>query len=317
MKKRTAYTIARWVFFLVSMLFLARFAAGVVARGHGAFTLAPAMWWRVGASAMVFASTAMFLVLGWHRLLSHMSHPLPLAATARVLCITQIAKYLPGNVGHHVGRVALARTALAVPPTLTAISIAQESALACLAALLVGAAAYAWQPALNLPFTAADVDFRYGLATVIGVGLLALALVNQARRSSRQPRPVLAWLIRMTPSWPAVRSTLPFYLATSLVNGIAVFVVASAVATVHAADAWLLTGAYALSWMVGFLIPGAPGGLGVRESALVLLLGNAYAADTVLAISMLSRLATVAADVLIFLAGVLLQRLGMDTSASR
>lgn len=315
MKKNAAYAIARWAFFLASLLFLARFASGVLAGEPDVFAVSPAGWVSVGGSALAFASTAVFLVLGWRSLLAHMSHPLPLAASARVLCITQIAKYLPGNVGHHVGRVALARRSLAVPPTLTAISIAQESALACLASLLVGAAGYAWQPALKLPFATAAIDVRYGLAIVIGIGLLALGMVNGARHSRLRSRPMLAGLIRVTPSWPAVRAALPFYLATSLVNGIAVFLAASAVATVHAPDAVLLTGAYALSWMVGFLIPGAPGGLGVRESALILLLGNAYPADTILAISLLSRLATVAADLLIFLAGALLTRRGIDIGA--
>ena len=63
-------------------------------------------------------------------------------------------------------------------------------------------------------------------------------------------------------------------------------------------------------------IPGAPGGLGVRESALVLLMGNAYPADTALAISLLSRLATVAADVVIFVAGALLPRPAKTTGAA-
>lgn len=315
MKKRTAYAVARWVFFLVSMLYLARFADSALAGGHVP-ALHPGAWLRIGLSALAFSSTAIFLVLGWHSLLSHMSHRLPLATTARVLCITQIAKYLPGNVGHHVGRVALARTSLGVPATVTAISIAQESALACLSALLVGTVGYMWQPALKLPLAAMDVDFRYVLATVIVAGLLVLGLVNRARRANVHPNPPLAWLVRVAPSWPAVGATLPFYLAASLVNGVAVFLVASAVSTVHLQDLMLLTGAYTLSWVVGFLIPGAPGGLGVRESALVLLLGNAYPADTALAISLLSRLATVAADVVIFVAGALLPRPAKTTGAA-
>ena len=32
--------------------------------------------------------------------------------------------------------------------------------------------------------------------------------------------------------------------------------------------------AYLIAWLAGFVVPGAPGGLGVRESMLVLLLSN-------------------------------------------
>jgi glycosyltransferase 2 family protein len=315
--KRKVYAIARWAFFAVSILYLAHFANGALEDGISVSAPAPRLWVLTATSAAVFSLTALFLVLGWHALLVHLALRRPLGATARVFCITQIAKYLPGNVGHHVGRVALAKLSLGIPSASTAITIAQESALVCLAALLVGATSYLLQPTLTLPAPIAGVDFRAVLTMVIAVGLLALALVNHVRNSEVRPNPALTWLFRITPSWPAVSAALPFYVATYLINGLAAFVIASAIMPVHLPDLALLTGAYALAWMVGFLVPGAPGGLGVRESALVLLLGNVYPADTVLAISLLSRLATVAADLIIFTAGTLLPRVKHDTHASR
>lgn len=44
----------------------------------------------------------------------------------------------------------------------------------------------------------------------------------------------------------------------------------------------VLVGSYLLSWLLGFLMPGAPGGVGIREAALTLFLANRYDIDSVL-----------------------------------
>ncbi|REJ77060.1 MAG: hypothetical protein DWQ36_18240 [Acidobacteria bacterium] len=55
-----------------------------------------------------------------------------------------------------------------------------------------------------------------------------------------------------------------------------------------------------LAFLAGYVVPGAPGGLGVRESLLVVLLGNEMGDSQALALALQFRLATVAADLLLF-----------------
>ncbi len=60
---------------------------------------------------------------------------------------------------------------------------------------------------------------------------------------------------------------------------------------------------FMLAWVAGFLVPVAPGGIGVRESALLALAVPAESAAVVAVFALLSRLATTIGDAAIGLAG--------------
>jgi uncharacterized membrane protein YbhN (UPF0104 family) len=55
-------------------------------------------------------------------------------------------------------------------------------------------------------------------------------------------------------------------------------------------------GAFASSWLLGFLAPGAPAGLGVREAALALWLEPALGAPSAVLLIVLLRVATTLGD---------------------
>lgn len=313
--RHLVYSLLRWVFVSVSLVYLARFAYASFDAAQLRTWLSPGMAWRLVLAATLFASTALCSVAGWRILLRHLAHGLSFASVAAIFCITQIAKYLPGNVGHHAGRVALARTQLGIPASASLQSILQESALACLAAILVSTACVLALPADSFPALQRPLaegwplNLHHGLYLVLLSGLLALALVNVGRVHFGAHRSRLVnWLLGAAPSWRAVAQALPAYVAIYLVNGVALWVIASALLGVEASDLLLLAGAYSLSWAVGFLLPGAPGGLGVREAALALLLAGSYPPDQIFALSILSRVATVAADIMIFAFGVAISR---------
>ena len=61
-------------------------------------------------------------------------------------------------------------------------------------------------------------------------------------------------------------------------------------------DAFLLLGAFALSWLLGVLVPLAPGGLGLREGSLVLTLGAAIGVGPATALALALRLVSFAGE---------------------
>jgi uncharacterized membrane protein YbhN (UPF0104 family) len=303
------------LFFVLSLVYLVRFAytSFDVRQLCDWLTLNTA--WRLALAALLFAATSIFSVLGWHVLLRRLSQPRALGHVAAAFCVTQIAKYLPGNVGHHVGRVAIARSQMLIPATVSLQSILQESALALLAALLVSAGSIMALPEGSFPALQHDVmpgwqlSLLNSLYVILFVGISSLALVNGGRsRWGRGRSRVLNWLFGAAPSWRAVGQALPAYLAIYVVNGFALAIIAGALMPVDSGDVLVLAGAYSLSWAVGFMLPGAPGGLGVREAALALLLTGSYAPDQIIALSILSRVASVAADMLIFAFGLAMSR---------
>jgi hypothetical protein len=62
----------------------------------------------------------------------------------------------------------------------------------------------------------------------------------------------------------------------------------------------LLTGTFAIAWVAGFLAPGAPAGLGVREVILLKILDHFYGTGVAAGITISLRVITLIADCLIF-----------------
>lgn len=68
---------------------------------------------------------------------------------------------------------------------------------------------------------------------------------------------------------------------------------------------WLVTfSTFAISWFLGFITPGSPAGIGVREGVTILLLSNYLGEPASLAISLIMRVITVTGDVLFYLCGL-------------
>lgn len=57
-----------------------------------------------------------------------------------------------------------------------------------------------------------------------------------------------------------------------------------------------LMNCYILAWVAGYCIPGAPGGIGVREMIIMLLAGNAVSSDTVVLAAVIHRTVTIFGD---------------------
>lgn len=80
-------------------------------------------------------------------------------------------------------------------------------------------------------------------------------------------------------------------------TGAGVYLLVAAVTGSSPPVCWLV-GLYVAGYLVGFVAPLAPGGLGVREGALVVLLGPRYGVATAIAISLSIRLANVIGELL-------------------
>lgn len=98
------------------------------------------------------------------------------------------------------------------------------------------------------------------------------------------------------------------YAVNLLILGAILQLLASAMTEGNEARFWLLTGVFAIAWVAGFLTPGAPGGLGVREAIMVALLGPVYDPGTALALAVTLRIVSTAGDGVGFVVGLLLRR---------
>ncbi|HSS57485.1 MAG TPA: glycosyltransferase [Solirubrobacteraceae bacterium] len=79
-------------------------------------------------------------------------------------------------------------------------------------------------------------------------------------------------------------------------TGLGAWALARALGATAGLDAFLLLGAFALSWLLGVLVPLAPGGLGLREGSLILSLGAAVGAGPATALALALRLVSFARE---------------------
>ncbi|MFN3133199.1 lysylphosphatidylglycerol synthase domain-containing protein [Roseibium sp.] len=242
------------------------------------------------ALAVAYAVSLWLLVEGWHQIITVFA-PEERIRTYPSFAITQIAKYLPGNIAHLIGRGLYLKGGKISASQIVKATIAEMAVIplgALVWILLAGSAGTRALEALNIP------DFAWPImAVVLATVLAALALYCTQYHTLNGPQ--LRRLI-----FAALLSVL-FMLALGLIYA-AIF---GLVGVGPTSD--LLVVAIA-AWLAGFLTPGAPGGIGIREATLLLLLGHLELDSSVLLSAALFRIITVSGDFLLFTASWIVYR---------
>lgn len=250
----------------------------------------------------------------WSLLLRDARSPGRVVVLMEIMAVSQLAKYLPGNFGHHVGRVgmALARGIDSTPLLLTLYS---ETVLTVCAGVVIGVLG------VSLGVIAIGVDADVLLATVIMLAFAwfaGLALISHflpvmiGKLSGRAPSgyPLASW-----PRYPTLMRVMLAYVANYLFIGLGMFCLATLAFPERSHDFFLLAGGFAVAWIVGSLTPGAPAGLGVRDAALLGIISTAYSASDAALLVVMLRLSTLLGDLITFLCGLALVRLNRASVA--
>ena len=239
-------------------------------------------------------------MLSWRALMAGLGSPLPLAAGARVYFLAQLGKYLPGSVWPVLAQMELGRE-YRVPPARSAAGAGLNLALNLVTGIVIGAAGLAlagarglsgyWWVLLPLPALLALLHPRL----VSWWAGLALRLLRRPPLRTRLGGRALA----VATGWSAL-----MWLAL----GTHVAVLAHGTGF-RGRDLLLLsTGAYAVSWVAGFLVVVAPAGAGPRELALVVLLSQALPQSAALAVALVSRLLSTLCDLAVAGGGMVAER---------
>jgi hypothetical protein len=307
--KSTAWVVLKFLFFGGSIAFLAMYAASLSSSGASLLLTAPIL----GAAALAsvaFALTAPFMALVWVELLRPLGWPASFPSSASSLFRTQIAKYLPGNIGHHVGRSAVAKAELGIPISVSVTTILQESALATFATCCAGVTLLL----LSFPETIVFVGGQRLPVVAVAVAMAAAFAIAfptlHVIRAALAARAPAKWRARINGALPSLRVSLRvvgLYTAMHFFNILAISIIANEAFDPALRETLALCGAYLLAWSIGFVLPGAPGGLGVREAAFVMMMDGRFPPDLLLSLSIVLRAATALADCLIFLAGSVLK----------
>ena len=260
----------------------------------------------IGAFALSFViQTAQIIIACFPWLMftrSLSGRKIPYSSAMPVYTQSNIYKYLPGNVFQYVGR-----NKLAADMEISHVDVA------CATILDVFFCVF-WTGVVSVILLGgriAELLEKYGrnLLIVGAAGVLLLIVVYVVVRLKFRDK-VRSYLSRYSKAFeksnrPQLLSGIFYYFAHNCVSA-AMYMGCLALIVPQAGtrELFALTGAFLFAWIIGFVTPGAPGGIGIREGVMLFVCGDRFA-DRIVLFVLVMRIASVFADVTAFLIGKL------------
>ena len=229
----------------------------------------------------------------WTWILKIFKQPLGTTEGIRVYLITNIAKYSPGNIWHFYGRISAVGKKGGSRGAAT-LSVLLEPLLMAAAALLIGL--------VSSTLGGVEVNFERGgiwlqlaalIAVLVGIQPLILnPLLHRLSRSKNKADAAKAEAIQLT-KYPLA----PFLgeMGFVILRGVGFILTFVALQTVTWQQIPQLFTSFSFAWLLGLIVPGAPGGLGVFEATAYGLLDNTQFPTEIVAVA-LYRLISILAE---------------------
>ena len=211
-------------------------------------------------------------------------------------CIPQyvkstLYKYLPGNIMHFVGRNALVEKG--------SVTFAQVNGATILEILVTLAASFTVAMAFSgryiWEFLVQYLDFKYVLLIALA-GVIALIAGLTVFRKKIEP----IW--KQVINKKVLKVLLIMFIINSLWNIIGnsffCLIVRTLGCEMSFRDYRISIGAGTGAWFVGFIVPGAPGGLGIREAMMNFLLAGIAPDWAISTVSVFTRIAQIIGEIL-------------------
>jgi uncharacterized membrane protein YbhN (UPF0104 family) len=237
----------------------------------------------------------------WTWILKELNYSVSSVEFIQVYLKTNIAKYLPGNVWHYYGRILAAKNA-DIPPEIATLSVLLEPLLMATAALIV-VILFGSQLAVN------NSNFWIELCKFISLFIL-LAVIHPLVLN-----PILVFLSKLKnkslknqSSVSETQNIIDFklvrYPLRPLVGELIFLGLRStgfiltmfALSPLKLSEIPLLLGGFSFAWVLGLVVPGAPGGLGVFEATAIAILQYRFPPALVISAIALYRLISILAE---------------------
>lgn len=256
----------------------------------------------LAGSVLVHVAVLAWGVYVWSLVLRMLEAPtVAYGPLLRIWSASNLTKYIPGTVWQFFTAAHLSRGE-GLPGVIALTSMILHVGFSLLAALVVAALALPLDPALGV----LSSPWTRGAILTAALVIVHPAAVNAALRLVPRAlhREVLVWRGR----WLDGASLLALSLLSWVVYGIAFSLFVGALTRIPISAVVPLTAVNALSFTAGYVAVLAPGGIGVRESAMTLLLAPLLPAAVAAVLAIAARLWSVAAELLLAAAGTLLAR---------
>jgi len=246
-------------------------------------------------TALAFGGSIVFAGLNYRWLIGNVTGvSLERRLVVRVYCTSNLYKYIPGTVMYLIGRNRIALETQKVSHAQIALATAMEGVFILLSAVVIVAVSVHEEAV----FYMRQVDVPGFVWMIIGGVLLAGLLLAVVFRR------------RLGRGLKKFSDTMKnFSLATKVKRLVTAMLILVVLAVTYLVTLVLLgqrvtpgmvptiVGLYMLSWLVGFLTPGAAGGMGIREAVLLMFLGGYLDTGVVVSSAIMHRVVCIVGDV--------------------
>lgn len=294
MSRRGWGRIAQGALGLVVLWFVGR----VLVRHWAEFRSAkPSIEWHPGylalTAAAIFAVYAL-QVGSWTRVLTGWGARLAYGTGARIWCVANLGRYIPGKVWSVAGLVVMAGRAGVDAWTAAASAVAIQALGLGTAVALVAATGLSGESAVRLTLA--------GVAGAATIGVLVWPWAT--KQVTRILRPATPY--RPLHLGRALEAALLTFASWAM-YGVAFWALARGLGVFHLS--WAAAAAtFALGYLAGLFALFAPGGIGVRELTFVALLTPVVGAGSALVVSIASRIVLTITEVTAALVALLIDR---------
>ncbi|HCT63664.1 MAG TPA: hypothetical protein DIC60_00010 [Lachnospiraceae bacterium] len=212
-----------------------------------------------------------------------------------IYCKTNIYKYMPGNIMHFVGR-----NQIAIVEGISHGDVILATGVEMVSLILAGGIITAICSFQDLFEYVEKININITfLCIIILCGLVMGFLIAYIFRKK-----IIKYLLKYKKliSKEYIKAVLKITLLNGIrliVNAIVFLMLLGAFNILINGDKLItVVGIFVMSWVAGFLTPGAPGGLGVREFVMSMFLGNIVAMETLLTVIMLYRIVCIFGDLM-------------------
>lgn len=253
-------------------------------------------WSLIAGGLAITAIAHVWSAMVWAIMLQLFRVEIKVLQGVRLYLRTNLAKYLPGNIWHFYGRM-LAVVDSGSPWGVASLSVLLEPLLMAAAAVvltIIGLGFRLMQISPHLIWTVLILLGLTGIFVGIHPKLLNPVIQKVSKGKTQNHDPVQ---LAQYP-WQPLLGEIVFVL----MRGCGFLLVWWAIAPLEITQIPQLLGVYSGAWLAGFIVPGAPGGIGVFETVAIALLETVGKSDislgSILTIVAILRVVSILAEIL-------------------
>lgn len=272
-----------------------------------------------GLISAVFIAVGVFIqAIGWKTWLDFFAFPKGGATDTReavsVYAKANIGKYMPGNVMHYVER-----NLFAVNTGASQLKVALSSVFEIATQVLVAMLA-AFITSGEHVFLALDnmlsFDYRKVFVILITAAIICLIVLivfvavmlpkvkdgDKGIKGIIYKGSIVAKEYKISRFILTLVKAMLLYVSVMIIGGIVMVQLYGFMGgNPDFGQSQLIVSGYIVAWVLGFVVPGAPGGIGVREFVLTLVLGSVVGREMILTLMVVHRLITIVGDFIAYI----------------